>query len=83
MQAAQAALLAGVTASQDCKKAALYALTGRIVCIGFIIVDEFEARSSYPRRLEILQQVGTKNTAPRAAKFENASRSALPRFLIT
>jgi predicted PolB exonuclease-like 3'-5' exonuclease len=35
-----------VTTPEEAKKAALDALTGRIVCIGFITVDEFEAQSA-------------------------------------
>jgi predicted PolB exonuclease-like 3'-5' exonuclease len=34
------------TIAEEAKKAALDALTGRIVCIGFIIVDEFKAQSA-------------------------------------
>ena len=32
--------------AEETKKAALDALTGRIVCIGFIIIDEFKAQTS-------------------------------------
>ncbi len=32
--------------AEETKKAALDALTGRIVCIGFIVVDEFEAKKA-------------------------------------
>ena len=35
-----------VITAEETKKAALDALTGRIVCIGFIIIDEFKAQTS-------------------------------------
>lgn len=35
-----------VLTEEDAKKAALDALTGRIICIGFIIIDDFRAQSA-------------------------------------
>lgn len=39
-------LSSGELTPEECKKASLDALTGKIVCLGFIVVDEFKAQSA-------------------------------------